>query len=430
MPAARNVQVTLAVTNGVLTLAGTSGLTVSGNGTGTVTVTGTLANINTALNGLVFQPTGNFNGAANLTVTTNDQGNTGSGGALSDTDTVAITVNAVNDAPVNTVPGGADHERGRLAHLLRANGNAISIADVDAGSSNVQVTLAATNGVLTLAGTSGLTVSGNGTGTVTVTGTLANINTAINGLVFAPTGNFNGAANLTVTTSDQGNTGSGGAKTDSRHGRHHRQRGQRRAGQHGAGRPDHERGRHADVLERQRQRHLHRRRRCRQQQRPGHARRHQRRAHPGRHLRPHGQRQRHRHGHRHRHSRQHQHRPQRPDLRARATSTAAPPSRSPPATSAIPAPAAPRPTSTRSPSPSARSTMLRPERTRRSRPTRTRPTPSRPAISASRIRTTARPTVCWRWRSRACRRPVSCSSMAWRSRPASSWRRARLRWAI
>ena len=26
-------------------------------------------------------------------------------GALSDTDTVAITVNAVNDAPVNTVPG-------------------------------------------------------------------------------------------------------------------------------------------------------------------------------------------------------------------------------------------------------------------------------------------------------------------------------------
>src|SRR6185312_15506953 len=88
-----SVQVTLAATNGVLTLAGTSGLTVSGNGTGTVTVTG-----------LVFAPTGNFNGSANLTVTTNDQGNTGAGGALSDSDSVAITVNAVNDAPVNTVP--------------------------------------------------------------------------------------------------------------------------------------------------------------------------------------------------------------------------------------------------------------------------------------------------------------------------------------
>src|SRR6185295_2664883 len=99
-----NVQVTLAATNGVLTLAGTAGLTVSGNGTGTVTVTGTLTNINTAINGLVFQPTGNFSGSANLTVTTNDQGNTGSDGALGDVDTVAITVNAVNDAPVNTVP--------------------------------------------------------------------------------------------------------------------------------------------------------------------------------------------------------------------------------------------------------------------------------------------------------------------------------------
>src|SRR6185312_9644255 len=209
-----NVQVTLAATNGVLTLAGTSGLTVSGNGTGTVTVTGTLANINTALNGLVFQPTGNFNGSANLTVTTSDLGNTGSGGAQTDIDTVAITVNAVNDAPVNAVPAAQTMNEDGTLTFSSANGNAISIADVDAGSGNVQVTLAVTNGVLTLAGISGLTVSGNGTGTVTVTGTLANINTALNGLVFAPTGNFNGSANLTVTTNDQGNTGSGGAQTD------------------------------------------------------------------------------------------------------------------------------------------------------------------------------------------------------------------------
>src|SRR6185295_9799939 len=207
------VQVTLAATNGVLTLAGTTGLTVSGNGTGTVTVTGTLANINTALNGLVFAPTGNFNGSANLTVTTNDQGNTGSGGAQTDIDTVAITVNAINDAPVNTVPGAQSMSEDGTLTFSSANGNAISIADVDAGSANVQVTLAVASGALTLAGTSGLTVSGNGSATVTVTGTLANINTALNGLTYAP-GNFNGSATLTVTTSDLGNTGSGGAKTD------------------------------------------------------------------------------------------------------------------------------------------------------------------------------------------------------------------------
>ena len=69
-----------------------------------MTFTGTLANINTALNGLSFAPTANYNGAASLQIVTNDQGNTGSGGALTDTDTVNITVIAVNDAPVNSVP--------------------------------------------------------------------------------------------------------------------------------------------------------------------------------------------------------------------------------------------------------------------------------------------------------------------------------------
>ena len=56
-----------------------------------MTFTGTLADINTALNNLSFQPLANFNGAAALTITTNDLGNTG-GSAQSDTDTVAITV--------------------------------------------------------------------------------------------------------------------------------------------------------------------------------------------------------------------------------------------------------------------------------------------------------------------------------------------------
>ena len=65
-----------------------------------MTFTGTIADINTALNGLGFAPTNNYNGAASLQIVTSDQGNNGAGGTLSDNDTVAITVNAVNDAPV------------------------------------------------------------------------------------------------------------------------------------------------------------------------------------------------------------------------------------------------------------------------------------------------------------------------------------------
>src|SRR5262249_18300654 len=172
-----SVQVTLAATNGVLTLAGTTGLTVSGNGTATGTVTGSLANINTALNGLVFAPPAHFNGAANLTVNTNDHGNTGPRGPPRDPHPLALPGNPVNDAPVNTVPAAQTMTEDGTLTFSSANGNAISIADADAASSIPHATLFPSNGVLTLAGTAGLTVSGNGTATVTVTGSLANINT-------------------------------------------------------------------------------------------------------------------------------------------------------------------------------------------------------------------------------------------------------------
>src|SRR5678815_4005454 len=95
-----------------------------------------------------------------------DRGNTGSGGAQSDTDTVNITVNAVNDAPTNTVPGSQTISED--ATFTFGGANAISIADIDAGSSSVQVTLTATNGTLTLNSTTGLTFSvGDGTSDAT-----------------------------------------------------------------------------------------------------------------------------------------------------------------------------------------------------------------------------------------------------------------------
>jgi uncharacterized repeat protein (TIGR01451 family) len=108
------VQVTLTVTQGTLTLGGTAGLTFTeGDGTSdtTMTFTGTAADIIAALDGLSFTPNANSTGGATLTLITNDQGNTGAGGPLSDTDTVDITVTPVNDPPtaVNdtaTVPAG------------------------------------------------------------------------------------------------------------------------------------------------------------------------------------------------------------------------------------------------------------------------------------------------------------------------------------
>src|SRR5205085_7819006 len=151
--------------------------------------------INAALNGLAFAPSSNFNGAASLQITSDDLGHSGSGGALTDSDTVAITVNAVNDAPVHSVPGPQSTNEDTSLVFSSGNGNAITVTDLDAGTSPVQVTLAATNGTITLSQTTGLSfTAGDGAadGSMTFSGTLANINAALNGLAFAPVTNFNG----------------------------------------------------------------------------------------------------------------------------------------------------------------------------------------------------------------------------------------------
>ena len=71
--------------NGTLTVGSSTGVTVTGDGTGTLTITGTVAQVNAALAGTQFHPTANFNGAASIVVTTDDQGNTGTGGGAATT---------------------------------------------------------------------------------------------------------------------------------------------------------------------------------------------------------------------------------------------------------------------------------------------------------------------------------------------------------
>ena len=220
--AAANNQVTLTVNNGTLTLSSTSGLTFNGgaNGTGSMTFSGSLANINAALNGMVFNPNSNFAGNATLTITSNDMGNTGAGGAQSDTDNLTINVGAVNDAPVNTVPPAQTvDEFPDILTFNTANNNRISVADVDAGgAATFEVTLSVNNGKLKLSQTTGLTIfSGQDmTANIGIRGTLANINAALDGLAYTAFDNppFIGTDTLTINSNDKGATGSGGEKFD------------------------------------------------------------------------------------------------------------------------------------------------------------------------------------------------------------------------
>ncbi len=214
------VMVTLTATNGTFVLSTGAGLTFSVGAAltpnATKTFTGTIAAINAALSGLVFTPTALFNGTATLRIVTNDQGNSGIGGQLMDDDTANIFVTGVNDAPINTVPLAQAAFAGIPIVFSTANANALSISDVDAGVNPVQVTLFATNGRISLAGNAGLTFTsgdGNNDVSMTFTGTIADINTALNGLSFTPTDGFSGQAQITLITNDQGNTG-GSAKAD------------------------------------------------------------------------------------------------------------------------------------------------------------------------------------------------------------------------
>ncbi|MFQ2659647.1 retention module-containing protein [Aeromonas caviae] len=207
------LSVTLSVLHGTLELAAGSGVTVSGSGSNTLVLSGSQDAINALLaGGVTYQGEQDFNGQDALTMVTNDLGNTGSGGPLSDTDVLPIEVEPVNDAPVTQVPGSLQVKEDGSLSLT-----GISVKDVDAGSAPISMVLRVEHGVLTLLGAAGaVSVQGAGTSVVTLVGSLDDLNGLLAGnLHYEPARDFWGQDNLSITTSDQGNTGAGGVLTDS-----------------------------------------------------------------------------------------------------------------------------------------------------------------------------------------------------------------------
>ena len=133
---------------------------------------------------------------------------------MTETATVAVTITSVNDAPVNTVPVAATTNANTPIVFSATNDNGLSIVDVDAGAEALTVTLTATQGTLTLPSVSDLVFavgSGAADAKLSFSGTLRAINSALSGLVFAPATGFSGSATVTLSTSDNGNSGAGGA---------------------------------------------------------------------------------------------------------------------------------------------------------------------------------------------------------------------------
>jgi sugar lactone lactonase YvrE len=175
--------------------AGTGVLTLSSAGG-----TATLAQWQAALRSVAYRNSSSAPTTAARTISfvVND------GSQNSNAATRTLNVQAVNDAPVNTVPAGISTPFNTDVAFTGAN--AITVADVDAGSSSITTTLTSTNGTLLRSGSP----AGS---TVTIFGPVSSVSNTLTQLSFRPTPGFSGTATVTVLTNDNGNTGTGGALT-------------------------------------------------------------------------------------------------------------------------------------------------------------------------------------------------------------------------
>jgi len=120
---------------------------------------------------VVFTPTANYNGPASFTYTVND----GHGGSA--TQTVNVTVNAVNDAPIANSDAFVTAQNTPL--LLNTSTLISNDSDIDSASLSVTGVSSATNGSVSLSG---------------------------NTVTFTPTNNFSGVAGFSYTLSDGNGT--------------------------------------------------------------------------------------------------------------------------------------------------------------------------------------------------------------------------------
>jgi large repetitive protein len=206
------ITILLEVGHGVLAISETvvGGITsdeISGNGSSSVTIIATLAQINATLaaaSGVLYTPVADFSGNDTLTVTTNDGGASGADGPLEDVDTRTITVNSINDAPAGSDGTIILNEDGSRA-LTQADFGFGDAAEGN-GFAGTAITTLPTNGTLLLNGVA-----------IAVAGTFVTAaQLAAGELVFAPDADDSGAsyASFTFQVRDDGGTASGGQDTD------------------------------------------------------------------------------------------------------------------------------------------------------------------------------------------------------------------------
>ncbi|MGE3853724.1 MAG: beta strand repeat-containing protein, partial [Planctomycetota bacterium] len=179
-------------------LAGSLSTAGGGNytaGTGVWTITDSVANVNTALAAVTFDPAGDYDANTSIAVDIRDGLEDG---AVPVTGTISLTVTALNDQPTasNTTQAKAWTEGDASVAL-----DDIVVGDVDAGE-QITATLTLSDplaGSLSTAGGGNYTA---GTGVWTITDTVANVNAALAAVTFDPQTDRDTDASIAVDIRD------------------------------------------------------------------------------------------------------------------------------------------------------------------------------------------------------------------------------------
>ena len=140
------IQLALSVAHGSLSLSATNGLSFSmgTNGANEIVVSGTLSDLNIGLSNLNYAVSADYSGADTLTLTVNDQGNSGAGGPLTDTKTVAISI----VAPSNVAPAVSISSPDDLSEYAAGQPIPIDVNASDADGEVANVLISADGSVL------------------------------------------------------------------------------------------------------------------------------------------------------------------------------------------------------------------------------------------------------------------------------------------
>ena len=161
---------------------------------------------------LQFTVAPNASGETWVQVQAIDNGGTASGGIdRSLIDRFLLRVEAVNDAPVWTLPTSSS---GAIEESLIVSSKGMRLSDVDAGDQPMDVTLELESEAVWLDRPlpKGLQRVGGSEGVLRWWGSLDLLNQALDELTFRPATNFYGAQNIRLTVSDMGSEGKGGAQ--------------------------------------------------------------------------------------------------------------------------------------------------------------------------------------------------------------------------